>query len=360
MAVDPRQYYVAPLGGLGPQIAAQAGDIAGQYAQKRESVRAQENIKSRLSDASELMRSGNPEAMADFFLKNPDLRQSIIDAQQFKNEATKAKRVDSLKRILVGENLQDVVSDTSQFIRQQGGDPSETEAFGRLKPEQAKQAALAELALMAPDLAKSFLQTSAGQEYTLSEGQARFKDGELVAYMPKTIDEAERESKKLEKQLKLEKTRFDKAAKIRGEVEKATKVFRDVEDSYSRVKASGEGEITGASDLALIFNFMKMLDPGSVVREGEFANAQNAEGVDGKIRNAYNRLLNGERLNPSQRKKFIAEAKKQFDSAESVNNKRLSDFERLGKRFGLERGDIILSEESEPQSIEDLVSKYAD
>jgi len=34
---------------------------------------------------------------------------------------------------------------------------------------------------------------------------------------------------------------------------------------------------------------MKILDPGSVVREGEFATAQNSAGIPERIRAKYNR-----------------------------------------------------------------------
>jgi len=39
-----------------------------------------------------------------------------------------------------------------------------------------------------------------------------------------------------------------------------------------------------------------MLDPGSVVRESEFATAQNAAGVPDQVRNMYNKVLSGTRL----------------------------------------------------------------
>ena len=50
---------------------------------------------------------------------------------------------------------------------------------------------------------------------------------------------------------------------------------------------------------------MKMLDPTSVVREGEFATAQNATGVPERIRNSFNKAMSGERLGQKQRTKFI-------------------------------------------------------
>ena len=49
---------------------------------------------------------------------------------------------------------------------------------------------------------------------------------------------------------------------------------------------------------------MKILDPPSVVREGEQATAKNASGVPDRIRNLYNATLRGTRLTPTQRLDF--------------------------------------------------------
>lgn len=85
------------------------------------------------------------------------------------------------------------------------------------------------------------------------------------------------------------------------------KEFRDVATAYRQIKKAAANP-TAANDLSLIFSYMKMLDPGSVVREGEFATAQNAAGIPDQVRNAYNRAASGERLNPKQRKQFVASA----------------------------------------------------
>ena len=76
-----------------------------------------------------------------------------------------------------------------------------------------------------------------------------------------------------------------------------------------------------ASDVALIYSYMKILDPTSVVREGEFSTAQNAAGIPDRVRNMYNSALSGQRLNPQQRSDMLdtagrlgAEAQSQIDS----------------------------------------------
>lgn len=112
-------------------------------------------------------------------------------------------------------------------------------------------------------------------------------------------------------------------SKLRSDFEgnQTVKDFGKVADAYGRVAAAA-GTPSAAGDLSLIFSFMKMLDPGSTVREGEFANAQNAAGVSGKIRAAYNNAVSGERLTPEQRQDFLAQAENlyraQYMRAENV------------------------------------------
>ena len=66
----------------------------------------------------------------------------------------------------------------------------------------------------------------------------------------------------------------------------------------------------GFNDVAMIFAFMKTLDPTSVVRESEYATAANAGvGVPEKIWKAYNKARNGEILLPQLRREIIRAAR---------------------------------------------------
>jgi hypothetical protein len=83
-------------------------------------------------------------------------------------------------------------------------------------------------------------------------------------------------------------------------------VVKEFNNATTSVKKlfSGLEAKSGAGDVASIFTFMKTLDPQSVVREGEFATAENTSGVFKKYWNSYNRLARGERLTESQRDDF--------------------------------------------------------
>jgi len=94
---------------------------------------------------------------------------------------------------------------------------------------------------------------------------------------------------------------------LRKEVNAQLKPYAEIGDMWAKVRQAGTNP-TAANDLALIFGYMKILDPGSVVREGEFANAQNSAGVPDRVRAMYNSVLRGERLSEVQRQDFLKSA----------------------------------------------------
>lgn len=85
-------------------------------------------------------------------------------------------------------------------------------------------------------------------------------------------------------------------------------------------------EASAAGDISMLIAFMKAIDPGSTVREGEFATAQNAAGVGDRAKNIYNNLLRGTRLNPEQRADFV-------NQAYELMNAQLSSQRNVDERF---------------------------
>lgn len=106
--------------------------------------------------------------------------------------------------------------------------------------------------------------------------------------------------------------RFDFESKLRKEYSSQTSGFQEMKEAWERINASQDNAV---GDLSLIFGYMKMLDPGSVVREGEFATAQNAAGVPERLLNIYNKVRSGERLSAGQRSAFRGQAKGLLDGA---------------------------------------------
>ena len=112
------------------------------------------------------------------------------------------------------------------------------------------------------------------------------------------------------------------------------KDFADVSFAYSRVVRSADNP-SPAGDLALIFNFMKGLVPGSVVREGEFATAQNAGGIDERIRSLYNQVVDGTRLTEAQRADFVDRAGRLYGGAQEQYQSIANQYTEFARQAGL-------------------------
>lgn len=151
-----------------------------------------------------------------------------------------------------------------------------------------------------------------------------------------------------EDQVKIEK-------ELRSEVAKESGEFKTIKSAYEKVKAAAANP-SPANDIALTYGIMKINDPGSVVREGEFATAQNAAGVPDIIRNAYNKALSGQRLSSEQRKDFVNSAKGIYKT-QVTNIKNVGDkYKGLAKDYGVEPNRVVLFEpdetEFQPQPVE--------
>lgn len=126
--------------------------------------------------------------------------------------------------------------------------------------------------------------------------------------------------------------------KFRREYNDQTKPYQEVKSAYGRVLSSEDNAV---GDLSLIFGYMKMLDPGSVVREGEFATAQNSAGVPERIQNIYNKVISGERLSASQRNAFKGQAGKLYTTAQQQESQVRQGIERIAKGYGLNTENIF-------------------
>tara|TARA_R100000664_G_scaffold1540_2_gene3915 strand:- start:2712 stop:3623 length:912 start_codon:yes stop_codon:yes gene_type:complete len=177
-------------------------------------------------------------------------------------------------------------------------------------------------------------------------GREAPKMAETIRQVPAVL--RERKEKQQEKQiekLKLlretQKKNTDTETTLRKEFQGVTKDFREVRNAYDRVLRSAE-DPSAAGDLALIFNYMKILDPGSVVREGEFATAANSGSIPSRIRAKYNKLLEGERLDNKMRNDFVQKSKSLYKGRKETYTKEVKGFTDLAKRYGLNPDNVVI------------------
>lgn len=159
------------------------------------------------------------------------------------------------------------------------------------------------------------------------------------------------------------KERFGQENTLRKEFSSKTKDFRTVQNSFSRVLSVAK-EPSAAGDLALIFNYMKILDPGSVVRESEFRNAEQARAWLGRmdeqgrklpagIRLGLQKLFDGTRLLPEQRKDFVTQAANLFRGTAANVLPEIENFKAIAERQGLNSSNIV----TEPMDFSERLEK---
>lgn len=151
----------------------------------------------------------------------------------------------------------------------------------------------------------------------------------------KAIDEALSSAKKGEP------PKLSDVSGIRKEFTKLSGDFIKLRDAIGKVQGAADNP-SAAGDLAMIFNFMKILDPGSTVREGEFATAQNSAGVPERLRAQYNQIISGERLTVNQRADFLGTANRMFEGQSEKQVQLENSFRAIAERQNMNPDDVVV------------------
>jgi len=135
---------------------------------------------------------------------------------------------------------------------------------------------------------------------------------------------------------------YDDESKLRNEFIGQIKAenFTTIRDQYMNLEdASKVG--TAPSDMKMIFSYMKMLDPNSIVRESEYATAQNAAGIPQRIIVQYNKALDGQSLSPQQRSEFLAEARDIWKRKTKTFKATVDTYRELAKNSGFNPSKVV-------------------
>ena len=128
---------------------------------------------------------------------------------------------------------------------------------------------------------------------------------------------------------------------VRKEFLGQAKPYIEISQAYRKIEEATKVP-SAAGDVSLVFAFMKILDPGSVVREGEFATAANAAGIPDRVRAQYNAAMRGERLAPAQRADFLNQAKNLARSQKDMfENQVLPQYQYISNQRGYDVNKVI-------------------
>lgn len=118
------------------------------------------------------------------------------------------------------------------------------------------------------------------------------------------------------------------------------KAHQDVQSAYGQITQalnlkSPAGDLAGATKL------MKILDPGSVVRESELAMAMSASGALDRLTNYGNMVVTGQKLTPAQRADFQNVADELNNESVKQYNAKREEYGTFASGYGL-NSDVLL------------------
>jgi hypothetical protein len=130
---------------------------------------------------------------------------------------------------------------------------------------------------------------------------------------------------------------FDNALKLRSDF-RAEPIYKGFEETKAaKLQIDQAAKMASpAGDLAAATKVMKILDPGSVVRESELGMAMAATGVEDRVKNYANMVITGQKLTPAQRKDFVDLSDKLYNAAAGQFNQKRGEYAGIAERNKLD------------------------
>ena len=239
-------------------------------------------------------------------------------------------------------NAMSLIQDRVQMIGELGGDPSDTARIGAM----LESGRIAEAQNELRGFLRPFMPTEAIKASELTP------TGQRVTFDPLTQTTTAEDVAGFRAEPE-ESTVFEDESRLRTEFNslQSVKDFAIRNSALGAIEASAQ-DPTAAGDISLIFAYMKMLDPNSVVREGEFATAQSAGSVPQTLWSKYNQALTGERLAPEVREDFVSRANKLYKRAAEDFGKVYTRYEDIAKASNLDPARALVDYRFQSPSVE--------
>jgi hypothetical protein len=300
-------------------------------------------------------RPGNQQMMANILAGNPQTAPMVMQnqMQEMANARALERQIAAAK---AGKQLD------LEYNPQIAGamTPVEVAKAQAMVPVAAQQAGAVSQAQLPAQM--TLQDRNFGQQQTLQGNQQNFTAGQnaLTREQQAALQANQQQftagenalNRDLQTNLKMAETKLATAKsggepenQLRDEFNTLTKDFRTVTDAYTKIKNNSP---TGAGDMSLLYNYVKLLDPGSVVRESEFATAASSGSYGERIQGLVQRVLTGERLPATLRADFIKEADKIYEGQKQGADRLKDGYEKLADKYGVDKSRVIV-DYSRPQ-----------
>jgi hypothetical protein len=133
---------------------------------------------------------------------------------------------------------------------------------------------------------------------------------------------------------------FTREKDLRTEYTNAMKPFTDLSQAFNKVEAAALNP-SAAGDISMVYGYMKILDPGSTVMQGEQATASNAGGIPDRVRAMYNKALTGQTLAPDVRNDFYAQSRNLIESQRQMQQDIAARYTSIATQNNLNPNQVV-------------------
>lgn len=224
----------------------------------------------------------------------------------------------------------------AQLVQQGHISPQEADSLlgGAQQSQQAKNVPTAN---WSPEYEKQLIaRANQGDQDAINEIESTANGG---AYNPiPTATQRKQAESEIEQQSKIPEREQHQATQYQAQ----SRPFRELSEAYQKTKALfDKAKDSAPATLVAATTYMKLLDPGSVVRESELGMALAATGKLDKASNFMNEIKNGKVLTDSQIKKFKAAVEDVYKASKSQQLKLDKHYKEIAERNKLNPKNII-------------------
>jgi len=312
------------------QALSQSGQNIARGLEKRETrIQQEQNELKRAKTIQSLLR------------QSPELTQSLGISEDTLNQASAGDLNDTFNALL---SVQPLLQQQQEIeIKRQQAETSRLQAetaAEELRVKSDPESFLNEIKKKELDLKIQGLKDKSGDDKLKSERELRNDFNKLAPI----------------RNLRLAQTGAKKVAAIGGKVRKALNLPEGTEltnEQFKQALIDNPSLVSAADDLSMVFNFMKTLDPNSVVRESEFRTAADAKAWVDKnedlanqpvVKAIFAKVLTGQRLLPAQKAEMIRSAKLNLDQQIKAASPTIRQYRNIEERGDFDKGFIVQDE----------------
>jgi len=137
---------------------------------------------------------------------------------------------------------------------------------------------------------------------------------------------------------------FSEETNLRKDFNSASKTYVDRVGAYKALESlvsSSREKATPGTDMAIVYQYMKTMDPTSAVLQGEYASASQVGNLPTKLVNLYNSMVTGNSLREGQREDFLRAAGVSLKGHFDTHQNRVKEYESLANSYGVRSSNIV-------------------